>query len=252
MSDMKDNIQDSQPPLRYLIVNADDFGASRGVNRGIIEAHCRGIVTSASLMVTGQALAEAVALSRAHADLAVGLHFDVNGEDEREFDLSDLRATHDELFRQIDAFVTVMGRMPTHIDSHRHIHLDDPGLFSYFREWVEPLGVPLRGDGQVNFVGGFYGQWEWKVTELKYISVPFLQNMLRHEAPEGVTEFSCHPGYRSEDYHCVYLAEREIELATLTDPRIRQTIQEERIHLISYADYALLKHGAQPMQRRDL
>lgn len=235
--------RDDRRPLagaRHLIVNADDFGASRGVNRGIIEGHRRGIVTSASLMVTGRALDEAVALSRENPNLAVGLHFDVCGEDEREFDTGDRQATRDEFFRQLDAFVSVLGRRPTHIDSHRHVHMDDEGLFPYFLEWVGPLGIPLRGDGQVNFVGGFYAQWEWKVTELKYVSVEFLQEMLRNEVPHGVTEFSCHPGYCSNDYQSVYFAEREAELATLTDPRVRGTIAEQQIRLISYADYARL------------
>jgi predicted glycoside hydrolase/deacetylase ChbG (UPF0249 family) len=191
-------------------------------------------------MVTGRAREEAVALSRENPNLAIGLHFDVCGEDEREFDTSDIPATLDEFFRQLDAFVSTVGRMPTHIDSHRHVHLDDPGLFPHFQEWVEPLGIPLRGDGKVNFVGGFYAQWEWKVTELKYVSVPFLQEMLRNEVPPGFTEFSCHPGYVSEDYQAVYGAEREAELATLTDPRVRQTITEQQIRLISYADYARL------------
>src|SRR5262249_60375686 len=75
---------------KYLIVNADDFGASTGVNRGILECHTSGVVTSTSLMVTGRAAAEAVAISRDHTALAVGLHFDVCGEDEREFDTDDV------------------------------------------------------------------------------------------------------------------------------------------------------------------
>ena len=53
------------PALRRLIVNADDFGQSPGVNRGIIEAHQHGIVTSASLMVSWPAAAEAAAYGRA-------------------------------------------------------------------------------------------------------------------------------------------------------------------------------------------
>ncbi len=68
---------------RFLIFNADDFGASTGVNRGILECHTRGVVTSASLMVTGRAAREAVAMSRDHPGLSVGLHWDVWGEDER-------------------------------------------------------------------------------------------------------------------------------------------------------------------------
>jgi predicted glycoside hydrolase/deacetylase ChbG (UPF0249 family) len=69
------------------------------------------------------------------------------------------------------------------------------------------------------------------------VSVSFLQQMLREEVLEGWTEFSCHPGYRSPDYDSVYLAEREAEVRTLTDPRIRQTIDELGIRLVSYADF---------------
>ena len=84
---------------RYLIFNADDFGASTGVNRGIIDCHTKGVLTSTSMMVTGRAVEEAVALSCEHQELAIGLHWDVWGEDEREFDLSDHRAVREDLWR---------------------------------------------------------------------------------------------------------------------------------------------------------
>jgi predicted glycoside hydrolase/deacetylase ChbG (UPF0249 family) len=222
---------------RYLIFNADDFGASTGINRGIVECHTRGVVTSTSFMVTGRAAQEAVALSRDHPDLAIGLHWDVWGEDEREFDLEDVAAVRDEFRRQLDEFHRLLGRPPTHIDSHRHAHREEH-LLPVFRELVEPLGVPLRDDGRVKFVGGFYAQWEWLVTNLEYVSVPFLQKMLREEVEPGWTEFSCHAGYRSPDFTSVYLAEREEEVRTLTDPRIRQTLAELGICLRSYRDYA--------------
>src|SRR5204863_697475 len=61
---------------RYLIVNADDFGLSPGVNRGIIEAHENGIVTSASLMVRWPAAQEAAAYALASPRLGLGLHLD--------------------------------------------------------------------------------------------------------------------------------------------------------------------------------
>ena len=222
---------------RYLIVNADDFGASEGVNRGIIECHTRGIVTSTSLMVTGRAVDEAVDLSRAHPELAIGLHWDVWGEDEREFDTEDLDAVRAEFARQLEAFHDLMGRGPTHVDSHRHAHREDH-VMPVFRELVEPLGVPLRGDGRVTFVGGFYAQWEWGVTDLAHVSVEALERMLREEVPPGWTEFSCHPGYRSPGYEAVYLDEREAEVRTLTDPRIRRAIESQGITLASYADHA--------------
>ena len=185
--------------VRNLVVNADDLGASEGVNRGIVESHVNGIVTSASLMVTGAVAAEAVALAREHPGLGVGLHWDVWGEDEREFDTTNIPATRDEFHRQLDLFMKLMGRKPTHVDSHRHVHREEH-LFPHVLEWTRPLEVPLRGDGQVRFMGGFYAQWEWKVVELKYVSVPSLKKLLREEAPPGYTEFSCHPGYVTPDY----------------------------------------------------
>jgi chitin disaccharide deacetylase len=221
---------------KCLIVNADDFGASTGVNRGILECHTRGVVTSANLMVTGRAAREAVYLSRDHPELAVGLHWDVWGEDEREFNVDDLQAVHDKFHEQLDEFYRLLGKQPTHVDSHRHAHRGER-LMPLFRELVEPLGVPLRDDGQVRFVGGFYAQWQWKVTKLEYVSVPFLQRILREEVGEGWAEFSCHPGLPSPDYAAVYYTEREAEVRTLTDPRIRQTVEELGIRLASYADY---------------
>ena len=218
-----------------IIFNADDFGASTGVNRGIVECHRHGVLTSTSMMVTGASVEEAVALSDENPELAIGLHWDVIGEDEREFDMGDERAIRDEFEQQLDRFVALLGRAPTHVDSHRHLHRQ---AFELFEELVEPLGVPLREDGQVAFVGDFYAQWEWGVTDLAHVSVPALQRLLREKAGAGWTEFSCHPGYRSPDYSAMYLVEREAEIETLTDPRIPETISELGLELCSFADHA--------------
>lgn len=230
---------------KYLIVNADDFGASAGINRGIIDCHTRGIVTSTSLMVTGQAVHEAVQLSREYPELAIGLHWDVTGEDDRAFDLDNLSLVREEFDRQLDAFHHLLGRLPTHVDSHQHVHREEH-LMPLFSEMVEPIGVPLRGDGRVNIVGGFYAQWEWMVTNLEYVSVPFLQWILREEVVDGWTEISCHPGYRSPEFASVYGSERETEVQTLCDPRIRATIEELGLRLMSYADYTLCSEHEMP------
>jgi predicted glycoside hydrolase/deacetylase ChbG (UPF0249 family) len=221
----------------HLIVNADDFGASTGINRGIVECHRVGVLTSASLMVTGAAAEEAALLSRANPRLAVGLHWDVVGEDEREFDVADEGAVRKELEAQIDRFMELMGRPPTHVDSHRHMHLEEH-VRELFGQLVAPLGVPVRGDGCVKFIGGFYGQWEWGVTDLGHVSVDAFERILGQEVGEGWTEVSCHPGYVDSDYRAMYLAEREAELRTLTHPRARATIEALDIVLESYATYA--------------
>ncbi|MFM7365334.1 MAG: ChbG/HpnK family deacetylase, partial [Cuspidothrix sp.] len=60
--------------MSYLIINADDFGCSQSVNTAIIKAYKEGILTSTSLMVSGDAAQEAIALAKNHPNLAVGLH----------------------------------------------------------------------------------------------------------------------------------------------------------------------------------
>src|SRR4051794_10689776 len=185
-------------------------------------------------MVTGQARDEAVALAGELPDLSIGLHWDVVGEDEREFDAYDWDAVRREFHVQLEEFRRLLGRDPTHVDSHRHQHRQ-PHLRPVFRELVEPLGIPLRDDGRVQFVGDFYAQWEWQVTDLSYVSVDAFLQLLERRVPPGWTEFSCHPGYVSDDYRAtVYLEEREAEVRTLTDRRLRDAIEEHGIRLVGY------------------
>ena len=220
---------------RHVVFTADDLGASVGINQGIVTGHVDGVVTSASLMVTGRAADEAVRLATEHPGLAVGLHWDVWGEDERSFDLGDAGAVRSEFRRQLDAFAALVGRGPTHVDSHKHAHLD-PRALPIVLDEVAPLGVPVRGDGRVEFVGGFYAQWEWGHTELAHVSVDALAGILRDEVVRPWTEVSCHPGLRSPDFSSVYHAEREAELATLCDPAIPAVLRNEGLVLASFAD----------------
>ncbi len=228
---------------RNLIVNADDFGAGLGINRGIVHCHVEGVVTSTSLMVTGHAAEDAIALARDHPALAVGLHWDLDGEDGPDrVALDEPGAVRLELERQLDAFQGLMGRPPTHLDSHHHVHRR-PEIAPIARELAAALAVPLREDGRVRFVGGFYGQWEWQVTDLSHVSPEFLTWILRNEVEEGWTEIGCHPGYVTEDFNSVYHAEREVEAATLTDPRIRAEIDALGIRLASYAELGEQRPG---------
>ena len=222
---------------RHLIINADDFGATDGINRAVAACHRRGIVTSASLMVEGTAVEEAAALARELPQLAVGLHW-VGDRAGAEVDRADEAAVRRELDRQLTLFEQLLGRAPTHLDSHHHLHRESPAA-AVFAEAARMLQIPVRGDGSVHFVGGFYAQWEWKVTDLAHVSVAALQAILRDEIPDGWTELSCHPGYVTAQLSSVYREEREAEVRTLTDPAIARTIAELDIRLASYADLVI-------------
>jgi chitin disaccharide deacetylase len=226
---------------RNLIVNADDFGLTPGINRAVVDCHVDGIVTSASLMVERPAAEEAARLSREHPALSVGLHWDHEAAGER-VNLKDAAALERELERQVERFVALVGGPPTHLDSHWHVHDREPAR-TCFRALADRLGVPLRGAGPVAHVGGFYAQWEWKVTRLDYVGVEFLCRLLREEVVGAWTELGCHPGYVQPELRSVYLHEREKEVRTLTDPRVKATVEEEGIALVGFRNVPTSTRG---------
>jgi predicted glycoside hydrolase/deacetylase ChbG (UPF0249 family) len=225
---------------RRLIVNADDFGASPGVNRGIFEAHAHGIVTSTSLMVDGAASREAVRFARSAPGLSVGLHVDLedrggNGHEEK--------SLLDELARQWQRFVERMGRTPSHIDSHRDVHRT-PDRLPAFLELAHASRVPLRGHSAVRVLSKFYGQWGGE-SHPEQLSVESLARILECGAGEGVTELICHPGHCDAQLASSYRREREIEVATLCDPRMRGVLSSLGIELTNHDALARLTPSPQ-------
>ena len=217
--------------MKYLIVNADDFGASHGINRGIMEAHRRGILTSTSLLVNSVGSREAAELSRKTPGLSVGLHADLRNE--MQASAADLaRRLRDELEKQFSRFEELMGRPPTHLDSHHNLHRA-PTALPEFLELAAKHGLPLREHSPVRYFSKFYGQWGGE-THFEQISVESLRRMLETDIEEGITELSCHPGYLEPNYVTGYGVEREAELRTLCDPIIREVLAACSIRLISY------------------
>ena len=151
--------------MRRLIINADDFGLTAGVNRGIVEAHERGVVTSATLMADARACEAAVALAEAHPRLAVGCHIVlVDGEPLLESERISSLLGRDRRFRpnllgfaraaiggkliarELTAEATAQikaiqeaGIAVSHIDAHKHAHL--------FPRVLEPLLQAARACG---------------------------------------------------------------------------------------------------------
>jgi len=210
--------------VTVLIVTADDFGISRGVNRGIVEAHRQGILTSTSLMVYRPAAVEAAVLGRDCPALSVGLHLELDPDG-----TADVPA---ELERQLGRFTELVGAPPTHVDSHHDVHRD-PRVLPYVRVWAERIGAPVRGYSRVRHLSKFYGQWGGE-THLEQISVDGLLRLLDSELGPGVTELTCHAGYVDEGLVSSYGKEREAELRTLCDPRARQALAERSIRLVGF------------------
>lgn len=230
---------------RRLIVNADDLGQSASVNRGVFEAFDTGIVTSASLMVRWPDADDAVRDARRRAAMSLGLHVDLGEwavhhgtwtELYRVVDSSDPREVADELGRQIDTFIRLVGRTPTHLDSHQHVHREEP-VRTLMRNAASRLGVPLRDESDaVRHCGTFYGQYGAGKPYPEGISVASLLEAL-DTLPAGTTELGCHPGWgRLDDLETMYAAERDTERATLCDPQVRRGLVERRIELCSFGE----------------
>ena len=229
---------------RTLIVNADDFGRSPGVNRGIIRAHEHGIVTSATLMVRWPDAERAAAYARG-ASISLGLHLDhgewtyEDGEWRMLYEVLDAEtpaAVEAELAWQLERFEGLLGRQPTHLDSHQHVHRDEPARSALLAAG-ERLGVPVRErDPAIAYSGAFYGQ-DGRGTPLPgAISVDALVVVIE-SLPDGVTELGCHPA-DADDHETMYGRERLREVETLCDPRVRRALEREGVALRSFSDLA--------------
>jgi predicted glycoside hydrolase/deacetylase ChbG (UPF0249 family) len=219
---------------RWCICNADDFGTTRGVNRGVIEAHRAGVVTSASLMVNRPGTLDAAHLASRHPDLGLGLHVNLTNEGDPVVDVEDAEACRSELTRQLWTFHDLVGRPPTHLDAHHNLHRR-PNLVPVFLEAAHGLSVPLREHSPVRYFSSFYALWDDGETHPEHVSVDSLLDMVASFAP-GVTELSCHPGYVDEDLDSPYALGRELELATLLDQRLLEGFDRLDVRLVSFRD----------------
>jgi chitin disaccharide deacetylase len=220
--------------MKYLIVNADDYGISPGVSRGILEAHLRGVLTSTSLMTETAASTSAAQRLVEAPNLSVGLHADLPRDLAQAAD-AEARA-RDLLERQIDRFRALVGREPSHLDAHHNLHRD-PRLAPAFVAVALRHGLPLREHSIVRYFSRFYGQWGGR-SHFEHIGPASLAAMLETEVKEGFTELSCHPGY--PDLDSSYNREREVELRTLCDPQIPAVLERLGITRISYRDLPAL------------
>ena len=157
--------------MKTLLVNADDFGFTRDVNSGIMEAHTRGILTATTLMANGAAFDDAVVLARETPTLDVGCHLVLVGGESlvtgRAFPLTVSQLIQAIALRRLDPYAELKaqiqkilqaGLSPVHMDTHKHTHLFPPVLDAVARlsaefriPWirrpfdfpVEPQGLPL-------------------------------------------------------------------------------------------------------------
>ena len=244
-----------------LIVNADDFGLSKGQNYGIIEACRRGVVTSTTALINGEAVEHAAQLSRELPELGVGMHFVLTlglplspmpgltreGQlgkwiwEMAEQDALPLDEIARELDCQFNRFVDVFGREPTHIDSHHHVHMI-PAIFPLVTEFAQRKGVAMRVDREVRglpdvavtstegFSSAFYGD---EIDEALFLKV------LDESAAKGERslEVMAHPAFVDNIVRkSAYCWPRLAELDVLTSASLKYAIAERGYRLGTFRD----------------
>ncbi len=246
---------------RLLIVNADDFGLSKGQNYGIIEACRNGIVTSTTALVNGQAIDHAVQLSRDEPSLAIGMHFvltmgkpltampgltrdGVLGKwiwQLAEEDALPLEEITQELVSQYLRFIELFGRKPTHLDSHHHVHMF-PQIFPIVARFAAEQGIALRADRQMafdlpvnlrttrGFSSAFYGE---EISESLFLQV---LDDAGHRGDRSL-EVMCHPAFIDNTIRqSAYCFPRLTELDVLTSASLKGAIAQRGYRLGSYRD----------------
>ena len=239
-----------------LIVNADDFGMSRGVNLGIIEAHKNGIVTSTTLMVTMPEVEQALLLARDCQNLGIGLHLNCTLgkpltdcksliKDSGEFykprenpnqALFDEEEIYREFSAQYDLFVKQVGRKPTHLDSHLYAHQVYSKAKAAALRLANEKGIAIRefqAEGYEPTV--FYGDFKYKEGE----TIAELMEKLVGDTPilnSKTVELMCHPAYVDNALFTMstYTIGRIKELDILTSEEAKSFVKKNNIELINF------------------
>jgi chitin disaccharide deacetylase len=229
-----------------LIVNADDFGYSKGVNHGIVDSYKYGIVNSTTMMMNMPGTEHAIQLAKENPSLQVGVHLvltcgrpllkdvpslvDDNGYFKKLSTLNgDETVNLDDLERewtaQLERFLK-SGLMPTHFDSHHHTH----GIKDFYpvvKKLAHKFELSVRKSVLDEFVGirsyteefvhDFYGE---TATE------DFFEKLLDRDLDGKTVEVMCHPAYLDHEVMSgsSYNVDRIKELEILTNSKLSNQI----------------------------
>jgi len=260
--------------MKKVIINADDFGYSSGVNAGILKAFQKGVLTSTTLMANMPGCDEAIHLAKANPSLGVGGHLvltcgaaktsgksivDSKGNFYKLEQYKQLRASMDdeEIFNewccQIDYLID-NGLKLTHLDSHHHVH-----TFSENRAVIKRIAqkyqLPFRNafglekNQKLPFQKGITGFLDlMNYPAIRDLTQPFEENKdacfselqaVLDKIEEGeITELMVHPAFVDEllYFHSSFNIARVKEVAILCDPATKTLLTKNNVVLLHYGD----------------
>lgn len=247
--------------MTLLIINADDFGYSTGINYGIIHSHQEGILSSTTMIATMPGFDEGVKLAEENPSLGIGVHlsltcgtplrkdvpslikedgqFHLLSHYEKAFKI-DTEELYKEWKEQIKKVIEA-GIQPTHLDSHHHVNTLS-GITEVFVQLAKEFYLPVRNNFEVpadiQTTNRFNTSFD-AIGMKKEIWKPMeLTNLVEECEMFGTVEAMCHPGYVDQvlletssltDYRAVMVGE-------LMRSDYRQILEKHHIQLGTYAD----------------
>lgn len=213
--------------MKYLIINADDFGYSKIFNAKILELIKNGLISSTTVMVNwineeqASQVSELSALTKSH-NLSVGLHLEFSDDNFKP-----------EIERQYGRFFSLFGFMPSHIDIHKSTHLKE--AFPIIMGFCKEKNLPCRNHG-VDANGVVKTQNE--VLSGTKMSFDELKATVENFKDGESYEILFHPG--TYDPGCKSSLNRDRELDVKKIEEINPFLKENNIKLITYVDLALM------------
>ncbi len=230
-----------------LVINGDDFGLTKGVTYGILEAHNKGILTSTTALVNQPFFVEAMNLAQNYPNLGVGVHLNLTvGKPLTDVESLIDAATgmfyrkpeivfshevdYDEIYQewkcQIDTFIKLSKRYPDHLDSHHFSSDYNDQTKEILKQLCKEYDLPARLDGTYYFSRDFYNDTVSAETLMEIIKTNLNRNI----------EIMVHPGWCDlELYHkSSYSFKRVEELDILCGEQIKNFIKNHNIELVHY------------------
>jgi chitin disaccharide deacetylase len=250
--------------MNQLIINADDFGLTDGVCRGIVQAIDQGLVSSCTAMVCMPGATERIARWAPRIAGKIGLHLQLTGDcrpclpPEQIPSLlapnglfprrpEDVVADPLEAAREWRAQVVRLrdlGVEPNHLDSHHHIH-QRPELLPVYVDLASELGLPVRNLKKplakildlrgVKHPATCITDWFGENTDLENI-IACLKTAYEKVGTNQLVELMCHPGYEDQELQNIssYTGPREAELGVLTSPETARVLAEMGVQVVDW------------------
>ena len=244
-----------------LIVNADDYGKSMGINHGIIDAYKYGVLTSTTIMANGKYFEHGISLLQENPGLGAGVHLvltygkpltaevsTITDENGNFFEIGELIERLDSFdekeieaeFRAQIKKVEDCGIRISHLDGHHHVHTMGTVL-NVTKKLAKELNVPIRWNIErteevlngkdIKTTEDFSAYWyDENVTEENFI------NIMKSALDKDSMEIMCHPAYIDNYLYTVslYSLPRMVELEILMSNKIMDFVKNNQIQLINY------------------